>query len=57
MITYLLIGVIFTFIFDMILKGTDNEFVNWERIVMLLLWPLTMAWFVWFMIRNFRGRE
>ena len=48
MITYLLWGILFTFIFDMILRGTENEFNNIERFGLVLLWPIMLAWFFYF---------
>jgi hypothetical protein len=52
MITYILWGILFTFIFDMILKGTENQFTNLERAVFLLVWPLMLCWFLYFYIKN-----
>jgi len=52
MITYILWGILFTFIFDMILKGTENQFTNLERAVFLLVWPLMLSWFLYFYIKN-----
>ena len=57
MILYFLFGALFTFIFDMILKGGEHEFNNFERVVMLLLWPIMLIWFVYFTIKNLRGGE
>lgn len=55
MITYLLWGLLFTFTFDMILKGTDNQFNNSERIVFLVLWPFALIWFIFYVIKNMRN--
>ena len=52
MITYLLWGILFTFIFDIILRGTENEFNNIERFGLVLLWPIMLAWFFYFFIKN-----
>jgi hypothetical protein len=52
MINYILWGLLFTFIFDIILKGTDNEFNNVERLAFVVLWPIAMIWFVYYVIRN-----
>ena len=52
MISYILWGILFTFIFDIILKGTENEFNNIERFGFLLLWPIMLGWFFYFFIKN-----
>jgi len=52
MITYILWGILFTLIFDMILKGTESQFTNLERAVFLLVWPLMLSWFLYFYIKN-----
>jgi len=52
MITYILWGILFTFIFDMILRGTENEFNNIVRFGFVLLWPIMLAWFFYFFIKN-----
>lgn len=57
MIMYFLFGLLITLIFDIILKGGEHELTNWERLVFLLLWPVLMAWFLYFTIKNFRGKE
>jgi len=52
MISYLLWGLVFTFIFDMILRETDNAFNNKERFAFILLWPIMLVWFLYFFIKN-----
>ena len=53
MITYFIFGLLFTFIFDVILKGGEHEFNNVERIVVTILWPIMLIWFIYFTIKNF----
>ena len=55
MINYILWGILFTFIFDMILKGTENQFTNLERFGFVLLWPIMLGWFFYFFIKNNRN--
>ena len=53
MIIYFIFGLLFTFIFDVILKGGEHEFNNVERIVVTILWPIMLIWFIYFTIKNF----
>lgn len=52
MIIYILWGILFTFIFDMILKGGEHEFTTLERIFFVVLWPIVLVWFLYFFIKN-----
>ena len=52
MITYLLWGLLVTFIFDVILKNTENALNNKERFGFILLWPVFLGWFFYFFIKN-----
>tara|TARA_R110001606_G_scaffold347089_1_gene496376 strand:+ start:381 stop:551 length:171 start_codon:yes stop_codon:yes gene_type:complete len=46
MINYLLFGVIFTFLVDLASNHVKIKFDNWERLVVLLLWPLAIISFI-----------
>ena len=56
MIWYILIGLFITLIFDLMLKNTDQQFNNLDRVVCISLWPFVFGWFIWFMIKNLRGK-
>ena len=52
MLTYGIIGLVVLLFFDIVLKGGEHELVNIERILILLLWPLMVIWFIFFLIKN-----
>lgn len=56
-LTYLLIGTIFTFIQDTLIKtlGTE-EFTNVERVVLIFIWPIGLLLSVYYFIKTFFGR-
>ena len=47
-VTYLLIGAIFTLIMDWLSNqwDTENKFNNFERIVGILIWPISLFIFL-----------
>ena len=55
MITYFAWGLLVVFIFDVILKNTENEFNNKERLGFLVLWPVFLGWFFYQVIKSFRN--
>jgi len=57
MIWYILVGLFITFVFDLILKNTEQEFNTLDRLACISLWPLVLGWFIWFMIKTFSGRK
>ena len=57
MITYFVWGLLVTFIFDMVLKNTENELNNKERLGFVLLWPVFLIWFIYFVIKSFRNND
>jgi len=57
MITYFIWGLVVTFIFDVILKNTENALNNKERFGFILLWPIFLGWFFYYMIKNFRNEN
>lgn len=52
MLTYGIIGLVILLFFDIVLKGGEHELENLERILILLLWPLMVIWFIFFLIKN-----
>ncbi len=52
MLTYVIIGLCVLLFFDIILKGGEHELENIERILILLLWPLMLVWFIFYLIRH-----
>ena len=57
MITYGIIGFIVLLFFDIVLKGGEHELENLERILILLLWPLMVIWFIFFLIKNYKNEN
>jgi hypothetical protein len=57
MITYFLWGLLFTFIFDVILRGGEHELKNLERLVLLTMWPILLVWFIYTTIKTFRNNK
>jgi hypothetical protein len=57
-ITYLIIGVAFNFIFDLLVNLSGSEehrFTLVERIAMTFIWPLGVLLFVLYFVRVFFG--
>ncbi len=57
MITYFIWGLIFTFIFDIILKNTKNKLSVWEKLGFVTLWPVFLLWFIHFILRGTKIRN
>ena len=53
-VTYLLIGAIFTLIMDWLSNhwDTENKFNNFERIIVILIWPVSLFIFLKEFFRN-----
>ena len=54
-ITYLIIGVVFNFIFDLLVNVSGEEahrFTVVERFVMTLIWPVGVGMFIFHLIKN-----
>lgn len=54
-ITYLIIGVAFNFIFDVLVSLSGNEdfrFTMLERAIMSIIWPIGIGLFILYFIRN-----
>jgi membrane protein DedA with SNARE-associated domain len=57
MIVYLLWGLLWTFIIDYLTRNSPQELTNWERIMMVLVWPLIFVLLVWEIIKAFVNNE
>ena len=57
MITYGIIGFIVLLFFDIVLKGSEHELENLERIFIFLIWPLMVIWFIFFLIKNYKNEN
>jgi len=54
-ITYLVLGVLFNFIFDKLVDFSGNEeqrFSMGERLAMVILWPLGVGMFVFHFVKQ-----
>lgn len=54
-ITYLIIGVVFNFVFDLLVNVSGEEahrFTVVERFVMTLIWPVGVVMFIFHLIKN-----
>ena len=52
MLTYLFWGLVTTVSFDFALRGTENEFNDFERGACFVLWPLVIVMFIYWYIKN-----
>ena len=57
MVIYGIIGLVVLLFFDIVLKDGEHELVNIERILILLLWPLMLGWFIFFLIKNNKNEK
>ena len=57
MLIYGIIGLVVLLFFDIVLKDGEHELVNIERILILLLWPLMLGWFIFFLIKNNKNEK
>ena len=56
--TYIFIGVVCNFLFDLIInyiQDEANSFTIWERITTTLLWPIALIVFVYNFIKTLFG--
>ena len=54
-ITYLIVGVLFNFVFDKLVDFSGNEeqrFNMGERLAMVILWPLGVGMFVFHFVKQ-----
>jgi hypothetical protein len=55
MIIYLLIGLFVSILFDWVMKKMPIEelqFTNWERLVIITIWPLAILWAIYGFFKN-----
>jgi hypothetical protein len=55
MIIYLLIGLSVSILFDWVMKKMPIEelqFTNWERLVIITIWPLAILWAIYGFLKN-----
>jgi hypothetical protein len=55
MIIYLLIGLLISLLFDWVMKKLPIEelqFTNWERLVIITIWPLAILWAIYGFLKN-----
>ena len=65
LVTYLLIGAIFTFLVDSatrtkifkVTNKTSKYFSNTERIICILIWPITLSVFLYAFIKTYFSKE
>ena len=54
-ITYLIIGVVFNFVFDLLVNVSgdeDHRFTMFERLTMTLIWPIGIGMFAIYFFKN-----
>jgi len=57
LITYLIIGVAFNFVFDQLVSLSGNEefrFTIIERLIMSLIWPVGVGMFIFHFLNNLK---
>lgn len=55
MIIYFLIGLSVSILFDWVMKKMPIEelqFTNWERLVLIVIWPLAVLWAIYGFFKN-----
>jgi hypothetical protein len=55
MIIYLLIGLLISLLFDWVMKKLPIEelqFTNWERLVIITIWPFAIFWAIYSFFKN-----
>lgn len=56
-LTYLMIGVVFAFLYDSVGEyydyDEDKRFTNRERVVVILIWPIALITFIYTLIKTF----
>jgi len=56
MIGYFAWGLAVTFLFDVVLSKTEHSLNNKERLGFVLLWPVFLIWFIYFVIKGFGNK-
>jgi membrane protein DedA with SNARE-associated domain len=57
MITYLLWGLVWTLIIDWVLKGTEHELTNLERLQLIVIYPIIFVFLIWEVIKAFTSND
>jgi hypothetical protein len=55
MIIYLLIGLIFQWLmhYGTIKISPEYSFTHWERVLLIVIWPITLIFFIYSFIKTF----
>jgi len=54
---YLLAGVIIAFVMELFIRWTNTEVNMWERVSMIVAWPIMIAVFVWHFLVGLFGND
>ena len=55
---YILVGVVMCLLFDLILTNGKHQLENSERVAIILLWPVMVIWFLYYIIKeNFKNED
>ena len=55
---YILVGVVICLLFDLILTNGKHQLENSERVAIILLWPIMVMWFLYYIIKyNFKNED
>lgn len=57
MIFYLLMGILVSWFMDWLTFNTPHQLTNWERFLMVLIWPLMFIFIAWEFIKEFIKNE
>ena len=57
MIFYLLMGILVSWFMDWLTFNTPYQLSNWERFLMVLIWPLMFIFIAWEFIKDFIKNE
>ncbi len=54
---YLLAGVIIALLLEVFMRWTDTEVNMWERVSMIVAWPIMIITFVWHFLVGLFGND
>ena len=54
---YILIGSVLTSLWDWLLFGTKNQFSNLERMVCILVWPVSLGVYLYNFYKTLKGKK
>ena len=49
---YILVGLVIGILLDLSLKGSEISLKNSERVITILLWPVMLLWFLYYIIKD-----